>query len=221
MKKFLTKILLAFVVVVSLTPVCSAAKIEADATVAVMDFGTHSGAVPIDLDVLNAGQAAHEYILQRMFAGGKFSVVDHELVEEKIKTEHLNTTGIIDPDTAKRLGEIVGANYVLYGNVNDVTLSDVGTSLGIAGTTVCTVQSHIIARLMNVATGDIVAMVKGGGKSKSSYVRVKGGQVTLIAVGAQKVTQDSVHNAIQGAAFETVDNLTQMVYEQPAAKQKK
>ena len=138
--------------------------------------------------------------------------MDKYVVEEKIQAENLNTTGLIDQDTARRIGEMLGVKYIIYGNVNDVTLSDVGTKIAFAGVTVCTVQSHIIARIMNVETGDIIAMSKGEGKCKSSYVKAKGGPVMLLEIGTKKVSQDSVHNALEKAATQTVDILVERLY---------
>ena len=206
------KILLICVIVMSIASNCFAAKIERDATVAVMDFGVHTGAVPFDISAFNAGKIAHEYILQQLLESNKFTIMDKYVVEEKIQAENLNTTGLIDQDTARRIGEMLGVKYIIYGNVNDVTLSDVGTKVAFAGVTVCTVQSHIIARIMNVETGDIIAMSKGEGKCKSSYVKAKGGPVMLLEIGTKKVSQDSVHNALEKAATQTVDILVERLY---------
>ncbi|MBQ7705937.1 MAG: hypothetical protein IJT73_11045 [Selenomonadaceae bacterium] len=189
-----------------------AAKIEDSATVAVMDFGTHPHAVPIDINILNAGQAAHEYILQRIFESQKMDIIDKTLMDAAIKDANLYTTGIIDADTASAIGKILGVKYIIYGNVNDVTLSEIGTKVGIGGVTVCTVKAHIIARILNVETGEIISAAKGEGKSKSSFVKVKGGEVSILEVGTTKVTQDSVHNALQKAAFQTVDVLIGRLY---------
>ena len=108
--------------------------------------------------------------------------------------------------------------YIIYGNVNDVTLSDVGTQIGIGGVTICTVKSHIIVRMMNVETGEIISAAKGEGKSQSSFVKIQGGEVAVIEVGRTKVTQDSVHNAIQKAAFQAVDILIERLYNEGSQK---
>lgn len=188
-------------------PVSFATNIEKNAAVAVMDFGTHPDAVPIDINIFNAGKAASEYVIDSLVKSQKFNVMDRFMVEDKIKAENLNTTGIIDSDTARRIGQILGAKYIIYGNVNDVTLSDVGTSVIATAVTVCTVKSHLILRMMNVETGDIVCMAKGEGKSKSGK-----SSVILIEVGNSKVSQDSVHNALQKAAFQAVDILMDRLY---------
>ena len=189
-----------------------AATIEPNAKVAVMDFGTHPYAVTIDINVLNAGKAAHEYILQRLFESQKMDIMDKTLFEAQLAEKNLNTTGLIYHDAAQEIGKILGVDYIIYGNVNDVTLSDIGAGIGIGGVTICTVKSHIIAKIMKVDTGEIISAAKGEGKSKSSFTKVKAGEIPLVEVGRSKVTQDSVHNALQQAAFQTVDILVERLY---------
>jgi curli biogenesis system outer membrane secretion channel CsgG len=208
MKNILATLLLFFMV----SSNAFAATIEQGAKVAVMDFGTHPHAVTIDINILNAGKAAHEYILQRLFESHKMDIMDRTMFEAQLAAQNLNTTGLIYHDTAQKIGKILGVDYIIYGNVNDVTLSEIGTQIGIGGVTVCTVKSHIIARVMNVESGEIISAAKGEGKSKSSFVKVKGGAVLTVEVGNTKVTQDSVHNAIQQAAFQTVDVLIGRLY---------
>lgn len=177
--------------------------------IAVMDLGTHEGAVPFEINIFNAGKAAAEYLLQHLFTQGKLNVMDKTLVEDKMRTADWNITGLIDPDTAKKIGEMLGVRYIVYGNVNDVTLSETGAStagIGLDVSTV-TVKAHIIIRVMDIKTGKIISAAKGEGKSKGSFVRVKGGPIVTLEIGRTKVTQDSVHNALQQAALQTVENL--------------
>lgn len=190
------------------TPVFAEEIVE-DSKIAIMDLGTHEGAVPFEINIFNAGKAASEYLIQRLFQVGKFNVMDRTLVENELNAANLNTTGIIDPDTAKKIGEILGADYIVYGNVNDVTLSETGASTAGVGLDISTitVKAHLIVRVMDVETGRIISAAKGEGKSKGSFVRVKGGPVVTLEIGRTKVTQDSVHNALQQAAFQTVDIL--------------
>ena len=206
MKRFSILILTALMLMMNQV---SAALIESNANVAVMDFGTHPGAVPIDINILNAGQAANEYVTFRLIESGKLNVIDRFMVEEKINAEGIKTEGLVDPDSARKIGELLGVKYIIYGNVNDVTLSNVGTSVLSTGVTVCTVQAHLIMRMMNVETGDIVMASKGEGKSKSSFAYVKGGPIVTVEVGKTKVTQDSVRNVIEQSAFSAVDVLLQ------------
>lgn len=205
MKKFFVTLL----IFLSMCTPAFAEEIVEDSKIAIMDLGTHEGAVPFEINVFNAGKAASEYLIQRLFQVGKFNVMDRTLVENELNAANLNTTGIIDPDTAKKIGEILGADYIVYGNVNDVTLSETGASTAGVGLDISTitVKAHLIVRVMDVETGRIISAAKGEGKSKGSFVRVKGGPVATLEIGRTKVTQDSVHNALQQAAFQTVDIL--------------
>lgn len=210
MKKFFATLIL----VVGMCSTVFAAQIVETSSIAIMDLGTHEDAVPHEINILNAGKASSEYLIQRMFQVGKFNIMDRTLVEEKINAANLNTTGLIDPDTAKKIGELLGADYLVYGNVNDVTLSETGAStvgIGLDFSTV-TVKAHLIVRVMDIETGQIIGAAKGEGKSKGSFVRVKGGELATISIGRTKVTQDSVHNALQQAAFATVDKLIKQFY---------
>lgn len=189
-----------------------AEKIEKNAIVAVMDFGIHPVAATANTSLINAGMTSSEYIILKLIQDGKFTVMDKDSVREKLDNANLKIVGIIDPDSARKLAEILNIKYLIYGNVNDVTISDTGVeSLG-SGVTVHTVKAHIIARIMDIESGMIIAAAKGEGKSKSSFTELNTAQFGIM-IGNVLVTQESVHNALKKAAFNVVDILTQRVYD--------
>lgn len=186
---------------------CFAAAIAKDANVAVMDFGTRPGATPSEININNAEYASSEYIINGLVNKHCFNIMDKDMVMQQLKAENLTTVGLIDPDTAKRIGDLLHTRYIIYGNVTNVSISDTGTqiltNIG-GGVNVCTVKAHVIARVMDVETGDILMAVKGDGKSKSSFVKLHAGNgltgVKVLKIGTVTVTMDSVHNAIAKAA---------------------
>lgn len=141
-----------------------------------------------------------------------------------LKEKGLQTTGIIDPDTAKKIGDVLNVRYIVYGNVNNVSVGEDGVALLGAGVNVCTVKANIIARIMDVSTGRIITMARGEGKSKSSYVNVAVGgdpsKAKMVTIGTFNVTQDSVHNAIAKAADHTVDDILFKLFKIKAARSK-
>lgn len=205
-KKIIEFVFFVFVIMFNL----AAFGMEKNPTVAVMDFGVHKGATTSDISLINAEKTACEYVIDRLVDTNQFYIVDKAVIDKYIAEENLNVTGLIDPDTAQRLGQLLNAKYIIYGNVVDVTLSDTGTqvmaNIG-GGVVVNTVKAHIIARMMDVSTGDIIMAAKGEGKSKSTYTKVKAAPIGIVTIGTAKVTQDSVHNAIQKAAYASVDLL--------------
>lgn len=186
---------------------CFAVAIAKDANVAVMDFGTRPGATPSEININNAEYASSEYIINGLVNKHCFNIMDKDMVMQQLKAENLTTVGLIDPDTAKRIGDLLHTRYIIYGNVTNVSISDTGTQIMTnigGGVNVCTVKAHMIARVMDVETGDILMAVKGDGKSKSSFVRLHAGNgltgVKVLKIGTVTVTMDSVHNAIAKAA---------------------
>ena len=180
--------------------------------VAVMDFGTHQGATTADINLGAAEKASCDYVIERLVEDGRIEVMDREMMQEKLEAEQLKTTGLIDPDTAKRIGAILGVRYIFYGNVTDLTASDVGTTIMASGVKLLNVKCHIIARLMDVQTGDILMAAKGEGKSTSSLTKIGTEELGTITVGTKKVSQESVHNALQKAAYASVDTMLERIY---------
>lgn len=200
-------ILAVFFAVLFSSQQCFAAAIAKDANVAVMDFGTRPGATPSEININNAEYASSEYIINGLMNKHCFNIMDKDMVMQQLKAEHLTTVGLIDPDTAKRIGDLLHTRYIIYGNVTNVSISDTGTQIMTnigGGVNICTVKAHMIARVMDVETGDILMAVKGDGKSKSSFVRLHAGNgltgVKVLKIGTVTVTMDSVHNAIAKAA---------------------
>ncbi|MBQ5345545.1 MAG: hypothetical protein J6F33_10170 [Acidaminococcaceae bacterium] len=185
-----------------------------DTAVAVMDFGTRPGATTSEINIHNAEYTSSEYVINQLVKRQYFVVKDKDLVMKQLKANNLKTTGLIDPDTAKRIGDMLGVRYIIYGNVVNVSVSDTGTeiltNIG-GGVNVCTVKAHMLGRMMDVETGDILMAIRGDGKSKSSFVKLRAGNELInahvITIGTKKVTMDSVHNAIQKGAEQMVDNM--------------
>lgn len=203
----LKRLILAVFFAVIYSSQCFAAPIAKDANVAVMDFGTRPGATPSEININNAEYASSEYIINGLMNKHCFNIMDKDMVMQQLKAEHLTTVGLIDPDTAKRIGDLLHTRYIIYGNVTNVSISDTGTQIMTnigGGVNICTVKVHMIARVMDVETGDILMAVKGDGKSKSSFVRLHAGNgltgVKVLKIGTVTVTMDSVHNAIAKAA---------------------
>ena len=196
------KTLLTICAVILLTAqVAFAATIERGASVAVTDLGVHSGTSDPDVNLLNAEAASSEYVIARLVATNNFDVKDRSLVYEALKS--LNMLGLIDPDGAKKIGDVLNVRYLVYGNVTDVSVA-----VEKALVNVTTVKAHIVLRIMDVDTGKILTAARGEGQSASSLV----GDENFFYIGTAKVTQTAVHNALQKAAFQAVDILNERLF---------
>ena len=195
------KTLLTICAVILFTAHVSAATIERGASVAVIDLGVHSGTSEPDVNLLNADAAASEYVIARLVATNNFDVKDRSLVYETLK--NFNMLGLIDPDSAKKIGAILNVRYLVYGNVTDVSVAVEKALVNIT-----TVKAHVVLRIMDVNTGKILTAARGEGMSASSLV----GDENFFCIGTVKVTQTAVHNALQKAAFQAVDILNERLF---------
>lgn len=212
-RKMMKKLILT--VALSVLCACSAAaapKIDKNPAVAVMDFGTHPGAATADIALANAEGTTSEYVIAKLLSSNRYNVIDKDMARTQLQAAGIRTVGLIDPASARTIGQLLNVRYIIYGNVNDVSASDVGTNLIlIGGVKVHTVKAHVIARIMDVTDGTILMAAKGEGVSKSSYTDVNA-LVGGITIGNAIVTQESVHNALQKAAYQAVELLDKRLY---------
>lgn len=210
MKKFLVIALGIFFI--SFAQVTAAALIEINSTVAVMDFEPHEGTSSTNLDLLNAEKTSSEYVITRLAASNKFTVIDRFNFEDELKD--VDTLGLISPEDAKKIGEILGVKYIVYGNVTDVTAATDKMLVNVNR-----VRAHLVIRIMEVETGKIIMAARGQGESESGFVGESEGN--FIAIGTVKISQVSVHNALQKAAFQATDILVERLFDAEKSKKKK
>lgn len=199
MKKFLIIIIVILMTFAS----GEATLIEKGASVGVMDLGVHKGTSDPDVNLLRAEGASSEYVIQRLVETKNFEVKDRTLILNVL--EKFNMLGLIDPDTAKKIGKILGVRYIIYGNVVDVVV-EVEKAL----MTVNTVKAHIVIRIMDIETGNILMAAKGEEQSASGFIGDS--EEKFFFVGSTKVSQTAVHNALKKAAFQAVDVLNQRLF---------
>lgn len=179
--------------------VANAAVIGKNAKVAVMDLGTHEKTTNTNLNLMNLEKSASEYIIQRLVTKTRLKVMDKEIVREKLKD--LDTESLILPDDAKKIGEILGVKYIIYGNVTDFWVE-------VENTTSTIVKTQIVIRLMDVETGRILMAAKGNGEDSSTYGTI----LFIIWIGEFQVSEHEVQKALQKAAFKATDVLIERLF---------
>lgn len=182
----------------------NATQIERHSSIAVMDMGVHRGTSDPDVNLLNAETASSEYIITRLVETKNFDVKDRTLILQAL--QKLNMLGLIDPDTAKKIGELLKVRYIVYGNVTNVSVGE-DTEVVV---NVKTVKAHLVIRIMDIETGKILMAAKGEGKSASSFIGDE--EKDFFFIGTTKVSQTAVHNALKKAAFQAVDVLNERLF---------
>lgn len=102
--------------------------------IAVVDFSDING------QILPAGSVIAELLIGELFRTGRYNIVERKLLSSVLEQHKLNMTGLVDESTARRVGKLLGVDYIVTG-----TVIDLGTSL------------NVNARTISIETGSIEA----------------------------------------------------------------
>jgi curli biogenesis system outer membrane secretion channel CsgG len=158
-------------------------------TVAVMDFKNTSS---YDGEWM-LGQGMADMLNTDLFKTGKFRVVEREKLNLIMQEKQLARDGEVNSKQAAALGKLIGADYIITGNVTEFGLSQggfsgAGSSLGgggrrggglggFGGLGVKTQTARVVVdvRVVNAKTGELVAADEGEGKESTGSLTAGGG----------------------------------------------
>lgn len=104
-------------------------------TIAVIEFSDLRG------NVTDLGRYISEELITKLYLTKKFKVIERQLLNKIITEQKLSLAGMIDPNSAKKLGKVLGVDAIVSG-----TLTDLAQSL------------KVNARMLNTETGEIFAV---------------------------------------------------------------
>lgn len=135
-------------------------------SVAVLDFSTQ-GLTSDWWGAFQPGVALSDLLTDRMVNGGQFNVVDRSHLSATLGEHQLAASGEVDPRTAISAGRLVGAHYLITGNI--LQLDQTGASGASAGSylpnwvgaAAGSVNTHrvtikVAVRVIDARTGQIV-----------------------------------------------------------------
>jgi hypothetical protein len=83
--------------------------------VAVLSFPYHEGAMS------SGSTIVQERLTTFLVEGGKVQVVERSLLKKALEEMKLGTSGLLDPETTKELGKVLGVDAVVVGTLNDLS----------------------------------------------------------------------------------------------------
>lgn len=103
-------------------------------TIAVVEFSDLKG------NVTNLGRFISEELITRLYLTKKFKVIERQQLNKIIAEQKLSLTGVIDPESAQKLGRVLGVDSVVSGSISDLVKN-----------------LKINARLISTETGELFA----------------------------------------------------------------
>ena len=137
----------------------------AQPTVAVLDFST-KGLTSTNYGDFQPGVALADLVTDALVNGGKLNVVDRSHLDSTLGEHHLDASNEVDPATAISAGRLVGARYLIQGNVLQLDVTGrsgggAGFLPGVAGAVAGSVHStrttlKVSVKVVDALTGRIV-----------------------------------------------------------------
>lgn len=198
----------------------AAQKVPAHANVVVMDIGEYGN---LKAQGFNATASVTDYVMAALAKESEFQLYscDPEVVRDMLAESGMKDAGLSSLQAAAEIGSLFHADYIVYGKIHDLGLSEGDTSVPFYNNERYMVTANIVLRMVNARTGAIVMAAKGKGEAASSsntmdYVniaalalqdpdlfRVNG----TLSTGGTRASSDDVKTALQAASTDAVVQL--------------
>jgi curli biogenesis system outer membrane secretion channel CsgG len=138
-------------------------------TIAVLDLNNQT-----EFDDPRIGRGISNMLITALVNSDRYTVVERnpEVMQKLLEEQALGLSGVIDPQTAARVGRILGASGVVIGEVTEFGIRKTGAYVGFGGKKTITTRVVIDVRMVEVETGRILMAAPGIGQSSTQTAGV-------------------------------------------------
>lgn len=128
-----------------------------------------------------------DFVENFLWETDRFNVIERDELKAILDEQSLHMTGLIDPSTTVKIGNLTGAEYLMIGSLTGLTtkknevIYDNNRAGGI-GNTQYVVTANITARIIEVSTGRVVLAGMGKGSSTSTHTEFSVGRTDRVHV---------------------------------------
>jgi len=187
--------------------------------VAVMDFDyatVRSSVAAVFGTNTDVGKGIADLMVTRLVNDGVYSVIERKALDKIIAEQNFSNSDRANPDTAAKLGRILGVDAIIMGSITQFGRDDKSQGVnggalggltgrfgvGNVGKKQAKAVVGISARMVNTDTGEILAAVEGKGESKRSGLLLggAGGSDSGAGGGGYNMSSSNFANTILGEA---------------------
>jgi curli biogenesis system outer membrane secretion channel CsgG len=228
MMKSLFSVRLA-VLFLALTATLAAQTAPRRARIAVMDFDyatVQSSSAAMFGSNIDVGKGITDLLISDLVKNGTFSIIERQALDKLMAEQNFSNSQRADATSAAKLGKLLGVDAIIVGAVtqfgNETKNQNVGGSgggwhgygIGGVGHSKSNANVGLTARIVNVETGEILAIAEGSGTSSRSSTSLLGGGGNWSGFGNGNVDFGSSNfqeTIIGEATKKAVDTLTTSV----------
>ena len=146
-----------------------------------------------------------ELIEEALFSAGRYRIVERRQIEQVLKEQGFGGSGSVDPATAAKVGRVLGVQRFVTGTVTQFDLKAAGgIAFPGAGVGLYRAQVDLTGRVIDTTNGEIVAIVRGSGKSEGILVLA---QIQGVTFGGGAFRQSVLGKALDQAIQDLVSKL--------------
>src|SRR5271165_4786018 len=183
-------VLLAVVATLGERPASAQAPPARKPRIAVMDFDyatVQSWTSAMFGSNIDVGKGVADLLITNLVKNGTYSIIERQALDKIMAEQNFNNSNRADPSSAAKLGKLLGVDAILVGAVtqfgNETKKQNIGGGgggwngwgLGGIGHSKSNANVGLSARLVNVDTGEIMAVAEGTGTSSRSSTSLLGG----------------------------------------------
>lgn len=114
------------------------------------------------------GGAASDILVTELVKSGKFIVVERDRMNKILDEQKLQSQGMTDPQTAAKVGQILGLEAIVVGSVSQFGVKKEGSDYLLTQSKRQVADVTVDIRLIDVQSGQVILADSGKGMAKSS-----------------------------------------------------
>lgn len=155
------------------------------------------------------GDTATDILITELVKSGKFIVVERQKLDKIMEEQKLGQSGAIDPNTAAKVGKILGLNALVTGSISQFGVKKEGKDFIISQSKQQIVECTVDIRVVDTETGQVLLADSGKG-----VVRKASGK--FLGMGNQSKYDETLEGeALRAAIVKFTDNIISQVNKKP------
>lgn len=155
------------------------------------------------------GGAASDILITELVKSEKFIVVERSKMDKIMQEQKLQTQGLTDPQTAAKIGQIMGLEAIVVGAVSQFGVKKEGSDYLLAQSKQQVADVTVDIRVIDVQSGQVILADSGKGQAKSK----KGSFLGMGTRGGYDETLEG--EALRAAIVKFVDNISNQLNKRP------
>ncbi|MBI5787252.1 MAG: hypothetical protein HZA78_00155 [Candidatus Schekmanbacteria bacterium] len=149
------------------------------------------------------GSSAADILTTELVKSQQFIVIERAKLNQIMEEQGLGMSGVIDPKTATRAGQILGLNAIVTGAVSQFGIKSQGTDVGFYKSKLQIAETAVDLRVIDTGTGQILLAETGQGSATTETSEVLG------MGGRAGYDETLAGKALRSAIAKFIDNIVQ------------